>query len=84
MRGGRAGAEGESLADHVARDSAVRLQGDPTGPALTEAEFRMAAGAFDPDRFEEYNRQVRTCRASSARQGGPVVRARAADSATGT
>lgn len=53
-----AGAGGGSLADHVARDSGVRVQGEAQGPALTEEEFRMASGAFDPDKYEEYNRQV--------------------------
>ena len=33
--------------------------GAPTGPALTEEEFRMASGAFDAAKYEEYNRQVR-------------------------
>jgi hypothetical protein len=35
------------------------LQGDqPLGPALSEQEFRMASGVFDPNKYEEYNRQV--------------------------
>lgn len=53
--------EGASLADYIARDSGVRLQGDPLGPALSEAEFRMASGAFDPAKYEEYSRQVGHC-----------------------
>eukprot|EP00798_Chlamydomonas_sp_ICE-L_P014787 gene14787-20837_t len=28
------------------------------GPSINEDEFRMAAGAFAPDKFAEYNRQV--------------------------
>eukprot|EP00798_Chlamydomonas_sp_ICE-L_P014795 gene14795-20846_t len=28
------------------------------GPSINEDEFRMAAGAFDPHKFAEYNRQV--------------------------
>jgi len=31
------------------------------GPALSEQEFRMASGTFDPTKYEEYNRQVRVC-----------------------
>lgn len=38
----------------------VIMQGDPfLRPALSEHEFRMASGTFDPQKYEEYNRQVR-------------------------
>lgn len=52
-------------------------QGDPVGPALTEAEFRMASGAFDPAKFEEYNRQVggalwQLCYNAFLRRSGPA------------
>jgi hypothetical protein len=47
-----------SLADHVARDSGVRVVGDSVGPALTQEEFKLASGAFDAAKYEEYNRQV--------------------------
>jgi hypothetical protein len=50
--------EAASLADHIARDSGVRVVGDSAGPALTEEEFKLASGAFDAAKYEEYNRQV--------------------------
>ncbi|KAF5828313.1 hypothetical protein DUNSADRAFT_17797 [Dunaliella salina] len=50
---------GRSLADHLAYASGVRPQGDEhLGPALSEQEFRLATGIFDPQKYEEYNRQA--------------------------
>ena len=62
-----------SLADHMAAASPAReapaqvmqaaqqalpAGGRGAGPALTEDELLMACGAFNPDKYDEYNRQV--------------------------
>ena len=53
-----------SLADHMAAAASPRPVTQPAtvgvGPALTEDELLMASGAYNADKFNEYQRQVRT------------------------
>ena len=60
-----------SLADHMAAASAPRPVSQPVhvrttvaatgGPALTEDELMMASGAYNADKYNEYQRQVQRC-----------------------
>ena len=42
----------------LAAQQALTAGGRGAGPALTEDELLMACGAFNPDKYDEYNRQV--------------------------